>query len=310
LFDLTITKDLTELIGKNFSFPDIEAIGQYLFKKYCTHSLEDVNQSITISPLNAAKRLVYECELHNRLDDLFCFIIELDGALLNGKRVDIVDLERLLYRLANTGNYFDFNKRKIISYNDQKNKLKNWGALKDGKEYHITIASIDICNNSKLVTKYESAKIEELYFHFWEYIRKKYELYDGRVWSLAGDGCLLAFRNGNGLITGVSCCLEILFSLPIFNSSPFKKISDEISLRIGMDTGMIKFYSDTGRIISDVINYASRIEKIATCPNGFSLSDNIYKELSPAMQKMFPGNLIFDGRAAHTLKFKFSKALC
>lgn len=310
MFDITLKRDLAELIAKNFSFPDIEAIGQYLFKKYSTHILEDVHESITISSLNAAKRLVFECESNNKLNDLFCFIVDLDGALLNGKRVDINNLEHLLYRLTNTGHYFDFNKRKIISYNEQKNKSKNWGSLKDGKEYHITVASIDICDNSKLVNKYDASKVEEVYFHLWENVRKKCELYDGRVWFLAGDGCILAFRDGRGVITAVSCCLEVLFSLPIFNSLPFIKIDDEISIRIGIDTGMIKFYNDTGRIVSDVINYASRLEKNATCPNGLSISDDIFAEISPKMKKMFPASSTFDGKAAHSLTFEYCKALC
>ncbi len=309
LFDITLTKDITELIGINFTFTDIEAIGKYIFKKYNTHALENISENITISPLNAAKSLVYECEKHNRLKDLFCFIIEMDGALLNGKRVNIKGLDNLLYRLTNTGMYFDFNKRELRSYNQEKKTLKNWGVLKEGKEYLISIASIDICENSKLVKNNNTSKIEEDYFHLREYIRKKCELYNGRIWYWAGDGCILAFRDDEGLTSAVSCCLEILFSLPIFNSSPLKKIPDEISLRIGMDWGMIKFYDDTGRIVSDVINNASRIEKNATCPDGLSVSDNLYSQLSPSLQNLFINTSSFDGTTTHSLSYEYKKAI-
>jgi class 3 adenylate cyclase len=309
VFDITLTKDLTELIGKNFTFPDIESIGKYVFKKYNTHAIENVNENISISPINAARILVFECEKNNRLSDLFSFIIEMDGGLLNGKRVAIPGMDNLLYRLSSTGIYFDFNKRSLRSYNQDKKTLKNWGVLKDGKEYPIGIASIDICENTKLVKTYKTAKIEEVYFHLREYIRKKCEFYDGRIWFWAGDGCIVAFRDDEGLIPAVSCCLEILFSLPIFNTSPLKRIPDEISLRIGMDWGTIKYYEDTGSIVSDVINSASRIEKNATCPDGLSVSDNLFQKLPQTIQQLFLNTSTFDGAITHTLSYDYKKAI-
>ena len=95
----------------------------------------------------------------------------------------------------------------------------------------------------------------------------------------------------------------------MFNLSPEKKIEDEISLRIGMDSGLIKFYSDTGRIISNVINYASRLEKNATCPNGLSISENLYKKLNPDMKNIFLNSEIFDDRMAYSLSYEYGKAL-
>jgi class 3 adenylate cyclase len=309
LFDLTITKDLIELIGKNLTFPDIESVGKYIFRKYSTHSLENVNENITISPLNAAKMLVQKCEEDNKLNDLFCFIISLDGSLLNGKRVDIVGMEHLLYRLTSTGVYFDFDKRKLVSFNNEKKILKNWGSLKDGKEYSMSIVSIDICDNSKLVKKYQNSVIEEVYYYLWEFIRKKCEFFDGRIWSRNGDGSILAFRNDKSPISGAACCMEILFSLPIFNTSPLKKIPDEINIRLGVDSGMIKFYNDTGNIVSDVINYASKLEKKATCTNGLSVSENVYNELPTAMKKMFQSKTEFSGKMAYSFNFDYCKAL-
>ena len=151
MFDLTLTKELTELIAVNFTFTDIEAIGKYFFKKYNTHTLENVHESITISTINAAKRLVFECEDKDKLSDLFAFIIELDNSLLNGKTINIAGLENFLYKLTRGGIYYDFNKRKLKFYNKDNKLLENWGSLKEGREYPITIASLDICESSNLL---------------------------------------------------------------------------------------------------------------------------------------------------------------
>ena len=309
MFDLTITKDLIEFIGKNLTFPDIESIGKYIYKKYSTHSLENVDEHISISPLNAAKMLVQKCGEDDKLSDLFCFVMSLDGSLLNGKRINFEGMEHLLYRLSSAGIYFDFDKRKLLSSDNDKKLLKNWGSLKEGKEYALTIASIDICDNSSLVRKYKTPVIEEVYYYLWEFIRKKCEHHDGRIWSRNGDGSLLAFRNDKNPVSGIECCMEILFSLPIFNSSISKKIQDEINLRIGIDSGLVKFYNDTGSIISDVINYASKLEKKGTCPNGLSVSENAYENISPALKNMFRSKIDFEGKTSYTFSFDYCKAL-
>jgi class 3 adenylate cyclase len=260
--------------------------------------------------LTAAKRLVTECESAKKLPDLFKFAIELDGTPFNGKTVTLLGLENILYRLSRSGYYFDFNKRKFIAFNQDKTMMINWGSLKDGKEYPVTIASIDICGNSELVTKHKPAIMEKVYYAFWEYLNKKLKIYDGRTWSWAGDGGILAFRNEKGPIPAVSCCLEILLSLPVFNSDPSKKIEDDIKIRIGMDSGSVKFYEDTGRIVSDTINYAAHLEKKGTSALGLSVSDAIYPHLPASLQQLFKSSADFEGRKAWSLCYDFSKAFC
>ncbi len=309
MFDLTLTKDLTESIGKSLTFPDIEAVGKYIFKEYNTHRLENVTNTVTISPLMAARRLITECERHNKIEDLISFMIEADGSLLNGKTVKLAGLENFLFRLSRTGKYFDFNKRKIVSLDEDKNMLPNWGALKDGKDYPIVIASIDICQNSELVKKYNSEKMEKVYYRLWEFLKHKISNYNGRIWNWAGDGGLIAFHNEKGPSIGVSCCLETLLSMPIFNINPHKSIDDAINLRIGMDMGNMKFFCDTGRIISDTINFASHLEKKGTPVNGLAISDKIFDALEPRLKELFKSEQLFEERKTYSLQYEFAKAI-
>ena len=150
--------------------------------------------------------------------------------------------------------------------------------------------------------------MEKVYYELWEYLQYRLEHYDGRIWSWAGDGGILAFRNKDNISESVGCCLEILVSLPVFNLAPAKPIKDDIVLRIGMDSGKIKFYKDTGRIVSDVINYAAHLEKQGTKPNGLSVSDVIYKELTPALKSVFGSKHEFEGRTAYSLVYDCASA--
>jgi class 3 adenylate cyclase len=301
MFDETLVKDLSELLGKSLNFKDIEAIGGYLFKNrsYDLHAVAGVDAKVSISPLNAAKILVDEAESQGKLKDLFVFTIELDGSPLNGRVVELQGLENMLYRLTRSGQYYDFSSRKFIDVEDHRS-LVSWGALRDGREYEVAIASIDICQNSELVKKYKTKIMEQVYYRLWEFLKAKLDMWEGRIWSWAGDGGILAFRGEENVPRAVSCCLEILASLPVFNMQPDKPIKEEICLRIALDFGPLKFFSDTGKIVSEVINYAAHLEKKGTRPSRLSISDEVHARLSPAMRKLFAEEMSFEGRTARS----------
>jgi class 3 adenylate cyclase len=304
MFDTALRKDLIEMMGKSLTFNDIEAIGGYLFNdlSYRTHSEAGVDKKVSISPLNAAKTLVAKCESKKILKDLFAFVFELDGAPLNGRNVELEGLDNILYQLSQSGVYYDFASRKFVEYNREKASLPNWGVLRNGKEYEIAVASADICDNSELVRRYKPRVMEQVYFRLWEFIRRKLAVYGGRMWSWAGDGGLFAFRGAGSVPDAVSCCLEILYALPVFNMRADKPIKDQVSLRIGMDFGLMKYFEDTGKIVSDVINYAAHLEKKGTSPMCVSVSDRVYAKMHESQRMLFKKQKDFEGRPAYSTK--------
>jgi class 3 adenylate cyclase len=301
MFDTSMVKDLTEMLGKSLTFKDIEAIGGYIFKNHSfnIHAVAAVDEKVSISPLNAARILVQECENRKKILDLFTFAFELEGVPLNGRKVALEGLENILYRLSRTGVYYNYQSRKIINIREDKASLLNWGALRSGKEYPVVIASVDICRNSELVRKYKPGMMEKVYYRLWGFLKHKLDLYEGRLWSWAGDGGLFAFRGEKSIPDAVSCALEILYTMPVFNVQPYKPIKDDISLRIAMDFGKVKFMDDTGRIVSDVINYAAHLEKQATKPGALSISNDVYTRLPASMKALFTEKQEFEGKTAY-----------
>jgi class 3 adenylate cyclase len=302
MFDASLVKDLAELMGKSLTFKDIEAVGGYLFKDhgFSTHQLAGVDHKVSISPLNAARMLVEECERKGSLEELFAFVFELDGVPLNGRIVRLDGLENVLYALSRSGTYYEFGKRRFVGYETEKKSLPGWGVLRNGKEYPIAVASVDICQNSELVKKYKPAVMEKVYYRLWDFLKRRLDVHEGRMWSWAGDGGLFAFRGDHRDVAAVSCCLEILYSLPVFNLQPDKPIRDEICLRIGIDSGPVKFSEDTGRIVSEVINYAAHLEKKGTNPGQLSVSGEVFGRLPKTLQPVFTVEREFEGRRARS----------
>lgn len=77
------------------------------------------------------------------------------------------------------------------------------GVLREGKEYSLIVASIDIHDNSALVKKYKSYLIEKEYKKVIEFISRKLHDYNGRVWFWAGDGGIIAFRDEDGPVNAL-----------------------------------------------------------------------------------------------------------
>jgi class 3 adenylate cyclase len=308
VLDVALLTDLAEMLGRSLTFKDIEAVGGRLFGAYDAHRLENVPDTMSVSPLAAARRLLAECEARNKLDDLVSFVAQLDGNLLNGRTVDLVNLDSFLYRLSLTGRYFDYQKRRLVAVSKDKSLMPNWGALRDGKEYPVVVVSADICGNSRLVKKHSPRVMEKVYYGLWDWLRQRVASCDGRIWSWAGDGGLLAFRYSTDTSAAVRCCLEILLTLPVFNLRE-KPIKDDIVLRMGMDAGPVKFASDTGRIVSDVVNYAAHLEKKGTEPWGLSISDTVRAGLAPAFKRLFCTSRPFEGRTAWSVVYDCAAAL-
>ncbi len=296
MIDLGLLHDTSELLSKNFKADDIEAIGKLLFKGFNCHSLAGKSSHITLSAKKCATVLVEYCNNEKKLFDLIQLLVHLDDNTLDGKPIEIKGLEEYLNRLTQTGIYYDFRKRKVLHSKQELTDLINWGSLKNGKEYYLTILSIDIVDNSKLVKKYGTRKMEKVYFQLKSFLSKKLYEYDGRLWNLAGDGGIAAFTFKDQITRGVLCALDIQSSMPIFNINPLVKITDPVKLRIGIDYGKIKFMNETGHIVSDVINFAAHLEKYATEPGQVSISDTVKKQLHKKIGKIFTEKQIFEDK--------------
>jgi class 3 adenylate cyclase len=142
--------------------------------------------------------------------------------------------------------------------------------------------------------------MEKVYYRFWAFLNRRLATYDGRCWSWAGDGGIMAFALKGSEVRAVEWALEVQATLPIFNADPGNPISDSMTARIGLDCGKIRFRQDTGRIVSDVINFASHLEKDATDQGHVSVSDTIYDQLPPPLAAFFIPNGKFEERPVYT----------
>lgn len=299
MLELSLLNDTSEILAANFSADELDKIGGMIAPGYSCHEIAGENNHITFSSGRAASLLVEYCNSRKKTFDLIKLMIELDESLLNGKKVEISGLESYMNKLSRTGVIYDFRKRKLHHTKKDVSALVNWGSLKDNRNYSFSILSLDITGNSKLVRKHGASKMEKVYFLLRQFLMQKISEYDGRIWTFAGDGGLIAFTFKGHESRSVLCALDIQSSMPVFNLKPELPIKDQIVLRLGIDSGKFKFNFDTGHIVSDTINYAAHLEKLGTEPGQISISGRTRKEVEAKIRKIFPEKFDFEGSPAH-----------
>jgi len=291
---------LIETLGSSLVADQIEALGQMLVPGLDIHELSGKRKNFTISPRVAAQVLIAYLTERRQLADFIKLLVEMDESMVLGKELRIEGLEFFLQQLTETGLVYDIKKRKIVPVKEDLSKRADWGVLKNGRKYDVTIASMDIVGSSELVKKYGRKTMEKFYSFFWASLSERLSYYNGRIWSWAGDGGLIAFAFKQHQIRSVRFALEIQRIMPIINTHTRNPLVEAVAVRIGMHTGKVAFMADTGKIISDVINMASHLEKNGTEPGAVSLSDELWNLLPEKMRTLFVSGGDFEGLEKYT----------
>jgi class 3 adenylate cyclase len=301
MIDASIENALIEMIAKTFNPNQIEEIGRMVLRNFKSHEALGVDRHVTAPKREVAAAIVAGCVDSRREADLLKFLIEIDGNELLGRRVMFDGLEELLNKLARTGIAYDRKRSKIRKIAAELDEMPNFGSLREGREYETTIASIDIVGNSELVRKHGIKTMEKVYYSFWTFLRRQLAIYDGRIWNWAGDGGLVAFAMKDHAARAVLWAMETQRLMPVFNRFPQLPLHGSMMVRIGLDTGSVKFAEDTGQIVSDVINYAAHLEKSRARPGGISVSDRLFSILPDSLKAGFDGDGEFEETATYCL---------
>jgi class 3 adenylate cyclase len=305
-----IRNDLVELIAANFKTSEVNELGRLLLGSFDSNQAAGKRSHISLSPRQCAGLLVERCESGDRLPELIKLVVEVDDGVVRGRPVRVDGLEEFLGKLTLTGIHYDFKTRRIINSCVDPSELPNWGCLKDGREYEVTVASLDIVGNSAKVRKLGTRKMEKLYATLWRFLREKLSAVDGRIWSWAGDGGILAFALKDHRTRAVRFAIELQSTVPVFNLSASGSPTADIALRVGIDSGRVKFSIETGSIVSDVINYAAHLEKSAALPGTVAISRSIFDTLPQRLASVFRFGGIFEDKDYFRTIRRLDSLLC
>ncbi|MBB6480611.1 adenylate/guanylate cyclase domain-containing protein [Spirochaeta isovalerica] len=297
--DISLKQEVIEMLALTFKADEINEIGVILFRKFDLHQVSGTRSTETVSSRRAATILVEYCMDRKGEISLLEFLIQIDDSVFLGRSVSVEGLETFLLKLSQYGFFYNPDKRRIVSGKDDPLDMKNWGALKEGKTYGMSVLSLDIVENSRLVKRYGSGKMKKLYASLWAFLRERLDAYNGRIWSWAGDGGLIAFAMKKHLVHSVKFAMEIQTLLILFNHDPSYPLKEPIQLRIGIDTGKVPFSFNTGEIISEVINCAAHLEKGVCLPGHIAVSFRVYESMGKGYADFFSSAGQFEGEETY-----------
>jgi hypothetical protein len=212
-----IRNDLIELIAANFKTDEVNELGRLILGCFDSNAVAGTRNHISLSARKSAGLLVDECERAKQMAGLLKLVVEVDDGIVHGRSVRVRGLEEFLGKLIRTGIQYDFKTRRVVAGCRDPQDLPNWGCLKDGREYDITVISIDIVGNSKKVRTLGARRAEKLYFTLWNFLKEKLASVDGRMWSWAGDGGIVAFALRYHQARAVRFAIEVQSTVPVFN---------------------------------------------------------------------------------------------
>jgi class 3 adenylate cyclase len=305
-----IRNDLIELIAANFRTDEVNELGRLVLGCFDSNEAAGTKNHISLSPRKCAGLLFEGCERADQVAELIKLIVEVDDTVVHGRSIRVDGLEEFLGKLVRTGIHYDFKTRKVLVTRRDPSELPNWGCLKDGRDYEVTVVSLDIAGNSAKLRKLGTRRTEKLYFTLWSFLKEKLATVDGRLWSWAGDGGLFAFALRDHQARAVRFAIEVQSTVPVFNIAASGSPSGDIALRIGIDSGRLKFNIDTGTIVSDVLNYAAHLEKMSTQPGTISISRPVYDALPARMASVFRFGGIFEERDFFQITKRLDSLLC
>jgi len=305
-----IRNDLIELIAANFKTEQVNELGRLILRCYDSNEAAGQRNHISLSSHKSAGLLVEQCEQSDETAALIKLVVEVDDGTVHGRPVRVEGLEEFLGKLIRTGIHYDFKTRKVVAATRNPQDLANWGCLKDGREYDITVISLDIAGNSLRVRKFGTRRMEKLYFNLWSFLREKLTPVDGRIWSWAGDGGIIAFALRDHVARAVRFAVEVQSTVPMFNLTASRTSAADIALRLGIDTGKVKFSIETGTIVSDIINSAAHLEKKSTRPGMVSISRSVYDALPQRIASIFRFGGIFEEKDFFSTSRRLDSLLC
>jgi class 3 adenylate cyclase len=282
-----LRNDLVELLAANFKTDEVNELGGLILGSFDSNQASGAKNHISLSSRKSARLLVDKCEDGGQLPALLKLVVEVDEGIMHGRSIRVDGLESFLGKLLKTGIRYDFRTRRLINSCKDPEELADWGCLREGREYDTAVISLDIADSSTLVRKHGLRKMEKLYFALWNFLRDKLASTDGRTWSWAGDGGIIAFALKDAARRAVRFAVEVQTTIPVFNLTSTNDSRMDIALRLGVDVGKVKFKHDTGKIVSDVINFAAHLEKKSTQPGCIAISNAVHTALPRRLAGLF-----------------------
>ncbi len=279
MFNKKTIFDLKNYLLQTFSTKDLIYIFREVEKDFDIDKIKPDRSKFTLSHpqiINLAIPYFFE---KKKIDELINEALSIDE--ISGKTIRHIGTDHLMKSLSEIGIFYNPDNKRLEKINSSG---PDFGILFSGKEYYITLVSIDMVNSTKHIKNRDDLTGVKLMNEFKNYITDKINKYDGRIWKWEGDGGIVAFYQKDD--SAIICSLELLMHLSLFNSF-YNPIDDGVDIRIACDNGQMTFKDKFEEMYSDVIYNVEKIQNKFASPNELLITDNVFMFLNGHIRDIF-----------------------
>jgi class 3 adenylate cyclase len=282
-----LKKGLYDLIVRSLNSDQVNHLAQYIDAKFDVYKISGFGRKLSVPRQVAADSLLRYFTEEEQLVEFFEHVLQNENILLYSSRIHIRGKESLI-NLLNRKNWA-YDERSCRFTKDQSVTFtSDWGFMRDGEEYNLSFASIDIVANSEIVRQNVRVDVDNTYSCLRSFIQKQVVSRNGRIWFWHGDGGVAAFYDHKGIMQSIVSTIAILSYLPVFNVFENELHSDnDIKLRIGIHYGSAIYKKDISKIISKDLTIAENLEKNYATPNTIVISEIVFKTLDYRLRNSF-----------------------
>ncbi len=277
---------ISKALNETFDLRMMVSLAKEFFPTYDINVRMGYPPNIPVPARDASYQIASDIKKSNQIPQFVSKLIKVHSQGVMGRKYNVAYLRDIIKELYDAGLIYD-KEKEIFIEDSEIQKTKNWGVLRAGDENIFTFIRMDIAGNTKIVRDNPKAAVEKTYSDIREIVQNTVEAANGRIWNWEGDGGLCAFLFGNKNHAAVTCAMQILHQIFIYNH--FKcKLSAPVKVRIAVDTGICE-YNDLDEDIKkhDTIKKLIELESKFTKPDSITISRFIYSDLDALISREF-----------------------
>lgn len=258
-------------LAQSMTTKTMVALARKIFPGYDLYARTGFPSSIPIPNKDAARQIVKDVVQAGHFLDFVLLLIEIGDKGLMGRKYAVPYMREILSAVFDLGYLYD-SANGVFVENPEYSISRNWGALKNGREYTIAFMRMDIVGNSVIVRENPASAVHATYDALREIAQNAVLRRNGRIWGWDGDGGLAAFFFGNKNQSAVMAGREVLHEIFFLNRIGLL-LNKPFDIRLAIHTGPFEYTPDEEKLkASETIKRVIDIESNYTLPGTMTVS--------------------------------------
>lgn len=282
-----IRKLLLDILVESLNSDQINSLGREVDPRFNLGEVSGFGEKIVIPRRVAADCVIRYFNTEESLIKFLSYMVLRDGQGASGGVIQIKGKKDLFSFLKEYNYIYDAN-RGEFKKDQATTRTSDWGLLKEGGEYWVSFAAIDIVSSSNMVRTNVKSDVEVTFGHLRDYINRYVESWNGRIWFWYGDGGVAAFYGDDCNSLSVLSMINILSYLPVFNIARNElRPENDVKLRIGMHYGTVVYHADVSKMHSEDLKLAQDVEKECSEHNALAITETAFFKLRREVRARF-----------------------